>query len=109
MQTVTLTSAAKVQLLIILTAAQRNTIRLGLVSRGCTGYEYVLELDNVSLLGEDIEIEIDNGKFLLIDPLSFSKLHNTEIDYVKESVNEYFVFTNPSVKETCGCGKSVLF
>lgn len=108
-QSIILTVSAKEKLLEILVVANKNNIRLGLKSLGCTGYEHVLHIDDTSLLCEDIEVEISTGKFLLVDPLSFKKLAGTTIDYVKELLSEKFVFTNPSIRETCGCGKSVLF
>ena len=43
---------------------------------------------------------------LLIDPKSLLYLDGTELDYVKEGLNEGFEFKNPNVKDECGCGES---
>ena len=33
-------------------------------------------------------------------------LDGTELDFVKEGLNEGFKFNNPNVKGACGCGES---
>ena len=43
---------------------------------------------------------------LVIDPKSLLYLDGTELDYVKEGLNEGFEFKNPNVKDECGCGES---
>jgi iron-sulfur cluster assembly protein len=43
---------------------------------------------------------------LFIDPKSLSFLDGTELDFVKEGLNEGFQFNNPNVKDECGCGES---
>lgn len=43
---------------------------------------------------------------LVIDPKSLVYLDGTELDYVKEGLNEGFEFRNPNVKNECGCGES---
>jgi len=30
----------------------------------------------------------------------------TEMDYVEEKLSSSFVFSNPNIKGTCGCGES---
>jgi iron-sulfur cluster assembly protein len=45
---------------------------------------------------------------LVIDPKSLIYLDGTELDYVKEGLNEGFEFKNPNVKDECGCGESFL-
>ncbi|HHQ42061.1 MAG TPA: iron-sulfur cluster assembly accessory protein, partial [Chromatiales bacterium] len=37
---------------------------------------------------------------------SLKLLDGTEVDYVREGLNEGFRFNNPNVKATCGCGES---
>jgi iron-sulfur cluster assembly protein len=49
--------------------------------------------------------EFDDIK-LVIDPKSLLYLDGTELDYVKEGLNEGFEFKNPNVKDECGCGES---
>ena len=78
-------------------------IRLGVRTSGCSGLSYVLEfVDEVdesdTVIGDDVK--------LFIDPKSFAYLDGTELDFVKEGLNEGFQFNNPNVKDECGCGES---
>ena len=52
-------------------------LRLGVRTSGCSGMAYVLQF-----------------------------LDGTQLDFVKEGLNEGFKFTNPNVKDECGCGES---
>ena len=42
----------------------------------------------------------------LINPKSLAYLEGTELDFVRDGLNEGFKFNNPNVKNTCGCGSS---
>ena len=39
-------------------------------------------------------------------PTSLALVDGTEIDFVKQGLNEQFVFRNPNVTAECGCGES---
>jgi iron-sulfur cluster assembly accessory protein len=47
-----------------------------------------------------------HGVKVIIDPKSLVYLDGTELDFVKEGLNEGFKFTNPNVRGECGCGES---
>ena len=47
-----------------------------------------------------------NGVRIFVDPKSLPYLDGTELDYAREGLNEGFRFSNPNVKDTCGCGNS---
>ena len=79
-------------------------IRLGIRTSGCSGMAYVLEF--VDELGEG-DTEFDkNGVKVIVDPKSMVYLDGTELDFVKEGLNEGFQFNNPNVANECGCGES---
>ena len=79
-------------------------IRLGVKTSGCSGMAYKLEfVDNTE--NEDLVFE-SHGVKVVIDPKSLAYLDGTELDFVKEGLNEGFKFTNPNVKDECGCGES---
>lgn len=79
-------------------------IRLGVRTSGCSGMAYVLEfVDEVQT--EDQVFE-DRGVQIVIDPKSLVYLDGTELDFVKEGLNEGFKFNNPNVRNECGCGES---
>jgi iron-sulfur cluster assembly protein len=43
---------------------------------------------------------------MVVDPKSLELIDGTEVDFVKEGMNEVFRFRNPKVKGECGCGES---
>ena len=43
---------------------------------------------------------------IFVDAKSLPYLDGTELDYVKEGLNEGFKFNNPNVRDECGCGES---
>jgi iron-sulfur cluster assembly protein len=79
-------------------------LRLGVKTSGCSGMAYVLEfVDNLN--DDDIVFE-DKGVKVIIDGKSLIYLNGTELDFVKEGLNEGFKFNNPNSKNECGCGES---
>lgn len=79
-------------------------IRLGVKTTGCSGMAYVLEfVDQVE--ADDTEFETQ-GIRIFCDPKSLAYLDGTQLDFVKEGLNEGFQFTNPNSKGECGCGES---
>ncbi|MDT7526140.1 MULTISPECIES: iron-sulfur cluster assembly protein IscA [Idiomarinaceae] len=79
-------------------------IRLGVKTTGCSGLAYVMEFVD-SIEDSDTVIE-DKGVNIIIDGKSLVYLDGTEIDFVKEGLNEGFEFRNPNAKGECGCGES---
>lgn len=79
-------------------------IKLGVRTSGCSGMAYKLEFVDVED-PEDLRFE-SHGVAVYIDPKSLSYLAGTELDYVREGLNEGFKFNNPNVKSECGCGES---
>ncbi|WP_375146560.1 iron-sulfur cluster assembly protein IscA, partial [Vibrio parahaemolyticus] len=79
-------------------------LRLGVKTTGCSGMAYVLEF--VDELNEEDEVFDFSGVKIIIDKKSLVYLDGTELDYVKEGLNEGFEFNNPNAKSECGCGES---
>ncbi|HAS63828.1 MAG TPA: iron-sulfur cluster assembly protein IscA [Vibrio sp.] len=79
-------------------------LRLGVKTTGCSGMAYVLEF--VDELNEEDEVFEHKGVTVIIDPKSLAYLDGTELDYVKQGLNEGFEFNNPNAKSECGCGES---
>lgn len=79
-------------------------IRLGVRTSGCSGMAYVLEF--VDAVADEDEVFEAEGVKIVIDPKSLLYLDGTELDFVKEGLNEGFKFNNPNVKNECGCGES---
>ena len=103
--TVSLTEAAARHVTRYLTKRGRGVgVRLGVRTTGCSGLASQLEyVDELS--PEDIVFE-GHGVKVLVEPKSFAYLDGTELDFVREGLNEGFKFNNPNVKSECGCGES---
>ncbi|MDM7856920.1 iron-sulfur cluster assembly protein IscA [Thiopseudomonas acetoxidans] len=79
-------------------------IRVGIRTTGCSGMAYVLEyVDEVSAEDEVFE---SHGLKVIVDANSLDFIDGTELDFVREGVNEGFKFNNPNVRGECGCGES---
>lgn len=79
-------------------------LRLGVKTSGCSGMAYVLEFAD-EIHDEDSVFE-DKSVKIIIDKKSLIYLDGTELDFVKEGLNEGFKFNNPNAKNECGCGES---
>ncbi len=79
-------------------------LRLGITKTGCSGYSYVVnyadELDEADIVFEDkgVKVVVDADALPLVD--------GTEVDFVKNGLNEAFSFRNPNIAGECGCGES---
>ena len=79
-------------------------VRLGVKTTGCSGLAYQLEyVDEAS--PEYLVFESEGVK-IHIDPKSLVYLDGTELDFVREGLNEGFRFNNPNERDRCGCGES---
>lgn len=79
-------------------------IRLGVRTSGCSGMAYKLEfVDDVT---DGDEVFASHGVQVFVDPKSLPYIDGTELDFVREGLNEGFKFHNPNVKDECGCGES---
>jgi iron-sulfur cluster assembly protein len=79
-------------------------LRLAVKTSGCSGLAYVMEFVDALQEGDQL-IEVDNIP-LIVDQKSWVYLQGTELDFVKEGLNEGFTFNNPNAKGECGCGES---
>jgi iron-sulfur cluster assembly protein len=80
-------------------------LRLGVKTLGCSGYAY-----NIDFLDEtetsDKVFDINRDIKVAVDADSFKIIKGTIIDFSHESLSSQFKFSNPNVKDLCGCGES---
>lgn len=79
-------------------------IRVGVKTTGCSGMAYVLEF--VDDFEESDAVFENQGVKLVVDPKSLVYIDGTQMDFVKEGLNEGFEFKNPNAAGECGCGES---
>jgi iron-sulfur cluster assembly protein len=79
-------------------------LRLGVTQTGCSGYSYVInyaeEIDDSDVVFED------KGVKVVVQPDALELIDGTEVDFVKNGLNEAFSFRNPNISGECGCGES---
>ena len=79
-------------------------LRLGVTQTGCSGYSYVInyadEIDDTDVVFED------KGITVVVQPEALPLIDGTEVDFVKNGLNEAFSFRNPNISGECGCGES---
>jgi iron-sulfur cluster assembly protein len=79
-------------------------LRVGVKRTGCSGWAYLIDYAD-QIESSDVVFD-DGGVKVVVDATSLELIDGTEVDYVKEGLNEAFKFRNPNVKGECGCGES---
>ena len=79
-------------------------LRFGVRRTGCSGWGYAVDLARAEA-PDDTVFEQD-GVRIFVDADSLALVDGTRIDFLKQGLNEQFVFENPNVAAECGCGES---
>ena len=79
-------------------------LRLGVKTTGCSGLAYKMEYVDEPH-AEDLLFE-QHGVKVFVEPEAVQYIDGTQIDFVREGLNEGFKFVNPNEKASCGCGES---
>ena len=96
-------AAAKIREIIAAESREGQALRLKVVGGGCSGLQYKVDFDVPK--PTDKVFEKDGAK-VLVDMKSLLYLMGTELDYREELMQSGFIFQNPNVKRSCGCGAS---
>ena len=79
-------------------------LRLSVKKTGCSGFAYVVNYADD--IGADDVVFEDLGVKVIVDRDSLGFIDGTQVDFIKQGLNEAFRFRNPNVKGECGCGES---
>ncbi|MBI2174749.1 MAG: iron-sulfur cluster assembly accessory protein [Candidatus Omnitrophica bacterium] len=104
---VTLTPQAAEEVKRLMTKENKPNLglRVGVKGGGCSGFSYMLSLDEATPQQYDTVFEQDGIK-VLIDAKSHLYLDGTTIDFKTSLMGGGFEFQNPLAKKSCGCGSS---
>ena len=83
---------------------QKQYLRLGVESGGCSGLNYKMSFDDK--IGEQDKMYDFDGIKVVVDIRSLLYLMGMTLDYTGELLGGGFKFTNPNAKKSCGCGHS---
>lgn len=102
----TVTSAAARRVLELLAQKEKaeGAFRLRIVSGGCSGKEY--QMDLVDAPGPMDRVFLQDGAKVVVDFRSLVFLLNCTLDFRTDAFNAQFVIDNPNAKSSCSCGLS---
>lgn len=79
-------------------------IRFGVRTSGCSGLAYLLEF--VDEPGANDLVLEQHGVRFYVDNDSLEFLRGSQVELVREGVNQGLRFVNPNATSACGCGES---
>ena len=79
-------------------------LRFGVRRSGCSGWAYVIDIAT-SVNAED-QVFVQDGVSVFVDLASLPQVEGTQIDFVRNGLNQQFAFHNPRMAAECGCGES---
>lgn len=79
-------------------------LRVYITGGGCSGFSYGFTFDEQQK--EEDAVYQNGDVHMLVDPMSYTYLVGSEVDYVEGLNGSQFVVRNPNATTTCGCGSS---
>jgi len=85
-------------------------LRVSVDSGGCHGFQYLMDLVDLSKnppTEEDTVFQGEKGEKIVIDEPSLELLSGSTVDYTMELIGSQFKITGiPGATSSCGCGTS---
>ena len=102
----TLTPQAQKHVLTTMTreGLQGRSLRISVVTGGCSGYEYAVDFVAEARPGDQL-LELGALR-VLVEGASAERLAGTVVDYVDGLYGGGLKFSNPRAAHSCGCGTS---
>ncbi|CAN7120859.1 iron-sulfur assembly protein IscA-like 2, mitochondrial [Brassica rapa] len=86
---------------------EKKMLRLAVETGGCSGFQYVFELDHST--NPDDRVFEEKGVKLVVDNVSYDFVKGATIDYVDELIRSAFVVAeNPAAVGGCSCKSSFM-
>ncbi|KAK9472150.1 uncharacterized protein V1510DRAFT_426381 [Dipodascopsis tothii] len=103
---ITLTKNAVAHVQNLLEGPEPKLLRIGVRNRGCSGLTYHFEyVDKPGMFDEEV---VQDGVKVLVDSKALFSIIGSEMDWVDDKLSNRFVFRNPNIKGSCGCGESFM-
>lgn len=100
-----LTEKARGMLIGVMGEDSESALLVDVLSGGCSGYKYDLQIIEPVTGDEHFELYID-GIHVYVPKTASSLLDGIEIDYEDKLMGGGFKLNNPNASKSCGCGES---
>jgi len=101
---VTLAPSAVQRLKELLMLPEPKLIRIGVKQKGCAGMSYSLEyVDKPQKFDEVVE---QDGVKVVVDSKALFSIIGSEMEWIEDRLSARFIFNNPNIRDSCGCGES---
>ncbi len=89
----------------------KQALRVGVRSGGCSGMSYTMDFIGVEEINEDDKVydyslSAEQRFQVVCDPKSLLYIYGMQLDFSKDLIGGGFNFVNPNASQTCGCGSS---
>lgn len=101
-----ITDQALMKLEAVLGQAPGKCLRVAIKGGGCAGFSYDFLMEDMAGIEESDERIAAGKATVVVDPISRPYLEGAILDYESGLMGSQFVFRNPNVKASCGCGHS---
>jgi iron-sulfur cluster assembly protein len=81
-------------------------LRIRVVSGGCAGMEYRMDMQSTPPTAKDVVWDFGNGIRVVTDPMTALYILNSKLVWAETIMKSGFTIENPNVRAKCACGES---